>query len=100
MDESSRGDTLLSREKVSVVVENESESVALIQEFWKAMPHGTLIRNISDWSQELTAGDRTKLIHVYNREKKRREMTVLFQGNNQMLSQEAMGWLAGKGFIT
>ena len=78
------------------------EAESFVRSFWEAMPHGAEIQKEgsgnNDWGQELTCGDRTKII-VGRLPKERGKSIVLVQGNNQPLSDDAITWLRDNGYI-
>ncbi len=90
------------RERVVLRLNSEAEAIALVKEFWKAMPHqnGLTMPQEDDaegWMSELTAGDRTRISKgVLPADKGR--WVVMVMGNNQPLTREAESWLRGKGF--
>ena len=76
------------------------EVIALIREFWNAMPHGNVPNLLptsidpGEW-REITVGDRTMLF------KTPRGWRVTFIPNTgNAFTKEAIAWLKGKGFIS
>lgn len=94
-------------EKAWIFVETEKEAAALVEEFWRAMPHGKeVVRSVEldeepDWRQTLTEGDRTIVRRANGLEKKegKGDWVVLFRGNNNPLSHEATEWLRAKRIV-
>ena len=87
--------------KVLHLVASMEEAIELVKEFWQAMPHGrdlTFPKEAEGWQEELTMGDRTK-IRKGVLPKEKGKWVVMFQGNNQPLTKEAVAWLKEKGII-
>jgi hypothetical protein len=90
-------------EKVRILVDSQEQAVALVAAFWRTMPHGRdLVQGQDneqepDWEQELTAGDRT-MVHRGILPHEKGKMVVLFMGNNQPLTEEAVQWLKERGY--
>jgi hypothetical protein len=88
-------------ERYKHLVNSEEEAIALVKEFWQAMPHGDALTFPGDekgWMAELTAGDRTKIAPGKFRGETGK-WVVTFQGNHQDLTKEAVEWLMKKGFV-
>lgn len=89
------------RERVVLRLNSEAEAIALVKEFWKAMPHKDGLTmpqedDIEGWMSELTAGDRTRISKgVLPADKGK--WVVMVMGNNQSLTREAESWLRGNG---
>ncbi len=83
------------------LVDSQEEGISLVKEFWQAMPHGNILtfpKNEEGWTKELTAGDRTRILPGRISEQ-RGKWLVIFQGNNQPLTKEAIRWLMDKKLI-
>ncbi len=91
-------------EKATCVIESHDDAKSLVKEFWQAMSHGTSIFEQGEreqdynWGQELTMGDRTVIVKGHRENKGK--WIVLFTGNHQPLSSEAVAWLKEKGIIS
>ena len=90
-------------ETVKVGFDSREDAIEIVKEFWEAMPDGKdIIHSVeitgNDWTQELTMGDRTKIIKgVIPNE--RGKWFVIFGGNHQPLSENAVNWLRTKHLI-
>ena len=89
-----------------VRVSSKEEATELVKEFWSAMPHGKqLLEEVTqnlgdDWTQELTQGDRTRIVEGKRfPPEDRGKWLVHFRGNHQPLSQEATQWLKDKDLL-
>ena len=82
---------------VKFSVESKEGAEQLVKEFWSAMSHGQDFSGIDNWSQELTMGDRTSVRKAMR--DKTGKYIVIFKGNHQPLSMEALNWLKGKGIL-
>ena len=88
-------------EKLSRSCDTEEEARQLVREFWEAMPHGQQFTDSSrdiDWSEELTMGDRTKVIKC-RVGKDRGKWLAIFSGNHQSLTPDAENWLRQRGLV-
>ena len=90
-------------EKVGMHFEEEEEALALIEKFWRAMPHGSdIVRGVEQgrrgWDTELTFGDRTTVLKMRVGPNKGKWL-VQIRGNHNPLSPDAMEWLKGEGII-
>ena len=90
-------------DRVLVECDSKEKAIELVKEFWKAMPHGRDLIPESEedsyWVQELTMGDRTMVRDGVLHQKKGKWI-VLFLGNHNPLSPEAVAWLRIKKLIT
>lgn len=92
-------------ERLAVVVDSKEEAIQLVRDFWNVMPHGNdVVRTVAhsgeDWTQELTAGDRTRILDgSLSAPRHPGKWNVIFRGNSQPISKEAIAWLQGKGLI-
>ena len=91
-----------SRERVALRFDSMEEAVIFVQSFWRAMPHAEILTlpeesDTDGWSEELTAGDLTKIRKGILPADKGK-WVVMVMGNNQPLTREAESWLRGKGF--
>lgn len=87
-----------SRDRIRILFDSEAEALACVRAFWGAMPHGRdLTVQGGDYKQELTSGDRTKIVQG-RLSGERGKWVVIIQGNNQPLSSEAEAWLKLRGF--
>lgn len=85
----------LNNERVVYLAGSQEDAVKIVKDFWLAMPHAknlTLPQTDEGWMQELTMGDRTK-IYPGKLPKERGKWVVVFQGNHQSLTEEALRWL-------
>lgn len=90
------------KEKVTVVFGSKEEALQAVKEFWAAMPHAQSLNvhdmeNLETYAQELTAGDRTTVTRAVGRGMQGK-FQVIFRGNHQPLSDEALNWLQKKGY--
>lgn len=83
-------------------VESKQEAEDLIKEFWEFVSPDEMRRfgNVTDWTGELTAGDRTSARKATFREAPGK-WKVIFRSNNsdKSLSDKAVEWLEGKGIL-
>ncbi len=90
-------------EKVRVTVESEEQAADIVEAFWRAMPDAEdMVRQLEqdekpDWLQELTYGDRTLVRKGTPREGG--GFIVLFMGNHNPLSVQALAWLKERGYV-
>lgn len=84
-------------EKCVHYADTKDEAIDLVKEFWTTMPHGNLLTfpiEREEWTQELTAGDRTYIRRMGDK------WRILFCGNTgNYLTDEAVEWLKKKGFV-
>jgi len=94
----------ISREHVIIKVDTKEVAVALVKDFWRnhsaAVSRAITLPDDSssdEWTQELTAGDRTS-IKQGRLPADKGQWFVYVSGNHQQLSDEAEDWLRGKGY--
>lgn len=79
---------------VRIFCDSREEAVRMVKEFWHAMPHAETLPpddDIDGWCEELTAGDRTRVVSAGLRNPGK--WIVSFSGNHQSLTREAEVWL-------
>jgi hypothetical protein len=92
-------------EGVRILTVSQEDGIKIIQEFWRAMPHGKPIVNQLDqkgaqanWGAILTMGDRTS-VREGSSPNEEGKWVVFIRGNGLPLSSMAVSWLKGKGYL-
>jgi hypothetical protein len=87
--------------ELKIILNSKEEAIELVKEFWHRMPDGEEVIKLveksvdKDWGQQLTYGDRTQIMEGRLRDEKGK-WVVLFTGNHEPLSYEALIWLRSK----
>ena len=80
---------------------SRDEAIDFVKRFWMAMPHSEMLTMPDEndkeaWADELTTGDRTKIIKGVLPADKGLWL-VSISGNHQPLTREAELWLSNQG---